>query len=72
MLQTSINNFVDWCKKKNLELNRDKFVIMTFIRRQKSIMNNYTMDGQKIRRVTEVRDLGVMLDQKLSFGAHKK
>ena len=70
VLQNSIDKFLIWCKKNGLELNISKCVVMTFSHRRNPIMSDYFIDGQQIKRVTQIRDLGVYMDPKLSFTIH--
>lgn len=69
-LQGSINRFYEWCNKNDLELNLKKCKIMTFSRKKNPIVANYTINGIPIERVEEMRDLGVIMDTKLSFTSH--
>lgn len=43
-----------------------------FIEKKSPIMKNYTLNGQQIERVEQIRDLGVILDKKLSFNSHRE
>lgn len=43
---------------------------MTFTRKNRSIDNNYFLNGQLISRVNSVKDLGVNMDSTLSFNSH--
>lgn len=38
--------------------------------KNKLFMYDYTIDNHVVDRVTEMRDLGVIMDRKLSFAAH--
>lgn len=69
-LQRSINKFVAWCDKNSLKLNLSKCKIITFTRKKSPINFNYTINGEIIERVHEIRDLGVILDKKLTFNSH--
>ena len=42
-LQTSINNFSDWCTNNGFELNEDKCKIMSITRKRCPILANYTI-----------------------------
>lgn len=66
-LQKAIDEFSQWCRDNHLELNTDKCKIMTFSHKKSIIQATYTIDGKPIERVNEIRDLGVMMDPKLSF-----
>lgn len=70
-LQLAINNFIDWCDKNELEVNLSKCKIITFSHKQQPIIRDYYIkDQQKIERVHEIRDLGVILNSKLDFKSH--
>lgn len=43
---------------------------MTFTHKRNPIVVNYTINGQPLQRFTKMRDLGVMMDPKLSFRFH--
>lgn len=47
-----------------------KCVVMTFHRIKDPILYNYYIDGNLLRRVDRVNDLGVLLDPKLDFRLH--
>lgn len=69
-LQEAISQFIDWCSDNGLECNQSKCSIMTFTQKRTPIIHNYQMMGQPIKRVNEIRDLGVILDKKLNFNSH--
>lgn len=69
-LQDEIDKFVQWCDENGLELNIKKCKIMTFSLKRTTIKANYNIKGIPIERVDEIRDLGVIMDQKLSFTSH--
>lgn len=71
-LQRSIDKFSDWCKSNDLELNETKCNIITFTHKRKPLSFDYYLNGQKIKRVKEIRDLGVQLDAKLDFSSHRE
>lgn len=69
-LQRVIDRFVEWCGENFMDLNVDKCSVMTFARKKDIITYRYNINGTPLRRVTEVMDLGVLLDPKLSFQSH--
>lgn len=71
-LQLYIDKFSDWCKTNDLELNESKCNIITFTHKRKPLIFDYHLNGQKIKRVNEIRDLGVQLDNKLDFSLHRE
>lgn len=69
-LQCLLNLFVDWCRRNKLIVSIPKCVVMTFHRIKDPILYNYYIDGNLLRRVDRVNDLGVLLDPKLDFRLH--
>lgn len=71
-LQSSIDSFIDWCDRNGLAVNTAKCKIITFAPpgHRKTIQADYFIKGNKIDRVDEMRDLGVIMDSKLSFNSH--
>ncbi len=70
LLQSDLNTLVEWSKLNNLPFNTSKCHVMTYTRKHKSIYVDYVINRDKITRVSEIRDLGVMLDTKLTFKNH--
>ena len=69
-LQTAIDQFVAWCNDNDLDINFSKCKLFTLYMKQKPIIQDYTINNQNIVRVNEIRDLGIILDRKLSFDSH--
>lgn len=69
-LQRAIDSFNTWCYNNELECNRSKCKIITFTQKRSPIIFDYQMNGHSIERVSEIRDLGVILDKKLTFKCH--
>lgn len=53
-------------------MNIKKCLIMSFYRKKTFINVNYTIKGVPISRTDAVRDLGVLMDRKLSFVPHRE
>ena len=53
-----------------MSLNVGKCSNITFSRKRQIINWEYSMDGLVLKRVHEIRDLGVILDPKLDFNSH--
>lgn len=70
LLQKDLNNLTKYCEVNNLFLNVDKCYVISFTRKNKPIENIYTLSDKTLKRVNEVRDLGVYLDSQLLFRAH--
>jgi hypothetical protein len=70
LLQNDLCNFESFCRANNLFLNIDKCNAITFSRKKTSSYFNYKLCNQDLVRVNEIRDLGVVMDDKLSFIPH--
>lgn len=69
-LQHDLDAFSLWCKRNYLELNVSKCMCITFHRKKCPLNFEYSIDNVFLARVFEVRDLGIVLDEKLSFNKH--
>lgn len=69
-LQSSIDHFLQWCDKNGLAVNTMKCKIVTFSMKKVTIHSDYYINGEKVPRTETIRDLGVLLDSKLSFTSH--
>lgn len=69
-LQRLADLFEDWCLRNMLAISISKCSIISFTRRKTPIIWNYKMSGIQLQRVSVVKDLGVLLDTKLSFVEH--
>ena len=70
-MQRDINNLVKWCKNNRLYFNEDKCSVFSAFRNNTSFVDiTYTLDHHIIKRVDEVRDLGVLIDRYFYFGHH--
>lgn len=70
LLQQDIDNLNRWCFTNKLELNINKCKIVTFGRKNVRINFFYNISGNVLSRCDEIRDLGVIVDCKLSFVQH--
>lgn len=70
LLQEDLSNLERYCTDNNIFLNNKKCSIITFSRKKKNIGHNYTISNKVLNRVTQIRDLGVIMDSKLSFIPH--
>ena len=71
LLQDSLTMFADWCRRNKLTISINKCQVISFHRTSQSILFDYSIEGKIIPRVTEVSDLGVKLDSKMSFDSHR-
>lgn len=69
-LQQNLERFTEYCSKFLLELNLEKCNKISFSRISTSIKFDYKLNGATLREVSEIKDLGVLLDSKLKFGSH--
>lgn len=69
-LQADLTRLEKYCAANHLELNPDKCSVVTFTRKHCPINFSYSVKEVNLRRVCNVRDLGVLYDSKLSFNPH--
>lgn len=69
-LQRLIDVFQGWCSRNLLLVSISKCSVISFTRRKTPIVWSYTMCGEPLERTSVVKDLGVLLDAKLSFTDH--
>ena len=70
LLQLDLDRFCEWSSAWKLQLNPTKCKAITFTLRKKPIVSTYSINQTALERVSEIRDLGVILDSKLTFGPH--
>ena len=68
-LQKDLNSLYDWTKNSLLQFNSEKCSTMT-ISRQPAEERKYYMNGNELKRTHTERDLGVIIDEKLTFEEH--
>lgn len=69
-LQSDLDRLLDWSKTWRLQLNPSKCSFISFTLRTSPINASYTLDGHDLQRCHYIRDLGVLLDSKLTFSQH--
>ena len=69
-LQASLDDFYNWCTRNSLTIWVDKCVTINIIRSRSPEHFDYTLNGQTLPRVDCVKDLGVLVDAKLTFEQH--
>lgn len=69
-LQQDLFNFATYCQKNKLFINCDKCHVITFSRNKNIFNFNYSINNTVLSRVTEIKDLGVIFDSKLTFEPH--
>jgi hypothetical protein len=74
ILQDNLNKMTDWTKAWSLEMNTSKCKVLHLSRMQQENVNNYTMNCETgpvvLQDVPYEKDLGVYVDQKLTFEKH--
>lgn len=69
-LQTDFDKLSVWSTTWKLKLNPAKCKMITFTLRTKPVTFHYVIHGVTLERVSVIRDLGVLMDSKLTFGPH--
>ena len=69
-LQMILENLDSWCSRNALQVCADKCQCISFSRARYPISFTYTMLNTALVRTTCIRDLGVLLDHKMSFRPH--
>ena len=69
-LQRELDALCRWSQSWSLKLNPAKCKVLTLTLRRTPTVGAYLINGVAIERLTEMRDLGVLLDEKLTFGSH--
>lgn len=67
ILQNNINIITDWCVNNHLYLNVSKCCVMSFTKRMQSIEYQYQINHTALIRSLEIKDLGILFDEKLNF-----
>jgi hypothetical protein len=70
LLQEDLNRFAAWCDSNYLRLNTNKCYFMHFSRKKAPHSSSYTLCNHMLREVDTIRDLGVIIDNKLRFHMH--
>lgn len=69
-MQAQLDKLHSWSEKWGLQLNPAKCKVLTLTLRRSPVVATYMIGGVVLERVQVMRDLGIMLDQKLTFGEH--
>lgn len=69
-LKLDLARLAAWCRENKLDLNIDKCFVISVYRKATYYETVYKIDGKLIKRVHEVRDLGVIVDNRLNFISH--
>ncbi|XP_062713912.1 uncharacterized protein LOC134290736 [Aedes albopictus] len=69
-LQQDIDAVAAWCASNGMELNAIKCKLISFSKSQTLLTFDYRANGIVLERVNSIKDLGVIMDSKLSFNDH--
>lgn len=69
-LQNDLHKIQEWCVHNKMILNVDKCYIISFTRKKNKILHLYSIRDTILKRVEVVRDLGVLMDEQLTFRPH--
>lgn len=69
-LQQQLEVFANWCEKNRMVLNASKCSVIPFGRKRSMYLHEYTLSGAAVKRENAVKDLGVILDSKLTYKEH--
>lgn len=69
-LQDKVNDLKTWCDNNKLDLNVDKCHAISFNRRKSKHEFWYAIGDKILDRVKTISDLGILLDEKLTFKPH--
>lgn len=69
-LQSRLDAMVMWCSANFLTLSINKCNTISFHRKREPIIFDYRIANTVLQRVKQVRDLGVTLDQEITFKPH--
>jgi len=70
LLQDDLVKVVEWCRINKMVLNVDKCAVMSTTHSHDKILFNYTIENELLKRVSTKKDLGIIMDDKLSFNEH--
>jgi hypothetical protein len=66
-IQSDLNKLSEWCQRKSLSLNVDKFKTITFSRTHYPVGFAYMLAGIVLDWVSSINDLGVTMDENDEF-----
>ena len=70
LLQNDLQRLAQWSKIWRLNLNPGKCKYFRMTLKSKPVQTTYFIDDTALDQVETIRDLGVILDEKLTFGPH--
>ena len=70
-LQNTLQAVDNWCERNSLVITKDKTALMPmFAKNKEEIINHPIVRERKIKIVTQIKYLGVILDSKLDWYPH--
>lgn len=69
-LQQQLEVFAEWCRINRMSLNVSKCSVISFGRKRSLLHHDYTLTGITLKRESTIKDLGILIDSKLSFKDH--
>ena len=70
LIQVTLSDMHDWSQHNNIRFDTSKCKALTVTRKKTPIVFDYTLDGTTLTRVSEERDLGVIITSALSWDSH--
>ena len=70
LIQDTLSNMHVWSQRKNIRFNESKCKVLTVTRKKTPIAFDHTLDGTALTRVSEEKDLGVIITSTLSWDSH--
>jgi hypothetical protein len=70
MFQRDLDRLGKWCRSNKFDLNAGKCKSISFHRNMWPIEFVYSINRTALERVDEIKDLGVIMDGKMSFLLH--
>ena len=70
LIQVTLSNIHYWSQRNNIRFNTSKCKALTVTRKKTAIVFDYTLDGSTLTRVSEEKDLGVIITSTLSWDSH--
>ena len=67
LIQSDLNALTNWCQKWKLDLNINKCKVLSVTNARKPIKHDYFISGKVLHRVSELKDLGIIIHKKLSW-----
>jgi hypothetical protein len=69
-VQDDIDRIAVWCHNNNMTLNLDKCYHIKFSRKYKKFDSQYTINNVVLKKVSTVKDLGLVIDSEMRFTNH--